>query len=221
MPVYYKHKLVHIHIPKNAGTAIESYFHSIGDMKWGPVSWFGEAAIRGRWFEFQHLTMQELRDLSKNAFEQFRSFAVVRNPYFRIISDYLWRRRIKQQNTETTIQCFDTFNDFLKEIPVNINTKWEEHIHGADKKRANTLIHVRPQHHYISDSKGKCLVGDVLKYERLSLDMTRLLKPYGISTDWVKSPVERSLKEYYNRAQLELINEIYEKDFLYYSYEML
>ncbi|MFC1852293.1 sulfotransferase family 2 domain-containing protein [candidate division CSSED10-310 bacterium] len=219
MPVFYKHKLIHIHIPKTAGTAIETYFHDIGDMKWGPISWVGEATMHGRWYELQHLSLTELRALSNAAFDDYISFAVVRNPYTRLISDYLWRRWFQYPDSAT--QFFDSFETFLKAIPKNINTNWLDHMRGADKKWANFLIHIRPQYQYVSDSEGHCLVDEILKFERLHVDLARLLKRYGLSTNWIKSPQIRDLKEYYNRAQLDLVNEIYAKDFTDYSYYRL
>jgi hypothetical protein len=220
MPVFHKHKLIHIHIPKTAGTAIETYFHDIGDMEWGPVSWFGDANQHGRWYEFQHLSLHELRTLAKAAFEGYMSFAVVRDPYTRMISDYLWRCRIQHQYPDSAIQFFDSFETFLQAIPKDINTNWLDHMLGADKKRANFLIHIRPQYQYVADSEGNCLVHGILKFERLHLDMARLLKRYGLSAKTIKSPQIRDIKEYYNRAQLDLVNEIYVKDFQYYSYAM-
>jgi hypothetical protein len=221
MPVYHKHKLIHIHIPKTAGTAIETYFNEIGDMKWSPESWVGQANKHGRWYEFQHLSLQELRILANDAFDGYMSFAVVRNPYTRMISDYLWRRWIQHQYPNSATRFFDSFETFLNAIPKNINTNLWSHVLGADKKKANFVIHIRPQYQYVSDSDGNCLVDEILKFERLHLDMAQLLKRYGLSTNRIKSPQIKDLKEYYNRARLDLVNEIYAKDFAYYSYEML
>jgi len=95
MPVYHKHKLIHIHIPKTAGTAIEGFFHRIGDMQWGRESWVGQEKKNGRWYEYQHLSMQELRSLAGSPFPDHASFAVVRDPYTRLVSDYAWREWIQ------------------------------------------------------------------------------------------------------------------------------
>lgn len=53
-------KPVFIHISKNAGTAIQRLFHRIGDMVWGPESWLGRERIDGRWYDYQHLSLQDL-----------------------------------------------------------------------------------------------------------------------------------------------------------------
>ncbi len=221
MPIHYKHKLVHVHIPKTAGTAIETYFHDIGDMKWSPVSWIGQANMHGRWYEFQHLTLQELQTLADMRFNEYSSFAVVRNPYTRLISDYLWRCSIQKQHPNSETQFFDSFETFLKAIPRNINTNWEDHIFGASKKWANFLIHVRPQYQYIADQHGNCQIDEILKFECLHSDMARFLKRYGLSTNRIRTPQTKDLKAYYTRRQLDLVNGIYAKDFKYYGYATL
>lgn len=218
MPVYRKHKLIHIHIPKTAGTAIERYFHEIGDMEWNTISWFGQVKTQGRWYELQHLSLLELRTLANTAFDGYRSFAVVRDPYTRLISDYLWRRWIQQQYPNSATQFFDSFETFIEAIPTDLNTNWVNHIHDADKKQANFLIHIRPQYQYIADSEGNFLIDDILNFEHLHRDLARLLERYGLSTDRMTSPPIRGLEEYYTPATLDRVNEIYAKDFQYYSY---
>ena len=134
-----------------------------------------------------------------------------------MISDYLWRHRLRQQYPNSATRFFVSFDSFLKAIPKDINTHWSDHIRGADKACANFLIHIRPQYQYISDSKGDCMVDDILKFEHLQVDMAQLLKRYGLHTDKFKSPQLRSIKDYYNRWRLDLVNEIFEKDFSYYE----
>ncbi|MGD8414286.1 MAG: sulfotransferase family 2 domain-containing protein [Candidatus Latescibacterota bacterium] len=211
MPVYHRHKLIHIHIPKTAGTAIEQFFHDIGDMEWGPLSWVGQERRGRRWFEFQHLTYQELKSFTASEYDAFTSFAVVRNPYLRCVSDYLWHRAPPRRT-------FDSLDAFLDSIPRDLETSWEDHIWGADQQTANVLIHTRPQHHYIFDPSGNCLVHHILRFESLEADMTRFLAPYGLSASFIKPRSARPIEQYLERAQLDLINEIYAVDFDRLSY---
>ncbi len=213
MPVYYKHKLVHIHIPKTAGTAIERFFHRIGDMVWGPKSWLGQERRDGRWYEYQHLSIQELRRLAGSDFPGFTSFAVVRDPYTRLISDFVWRARIKERYPDSPTQFFDSLDDFLSAIPADINTRWPDHIYGADQKWANFLIHIRPQYQFVFDDDGNRLVDAILRYENLREDLAAFLKPFGLRAENVRSPVMRNASEYFTSKQIERIEEIYAKDF--------
>ena len=220
MPVYHKHKLIHIHIPKTAGTAIEEYFYGIGDMKWSPESWVGQEKKNGRWYEYQHLSVQELQSLTNSTFEGYTSFAVARNPYSRMVSDYVWRQSIQKRYPDSPTQFFDSFDTFLRAIPKDINTHWDDHIRGTDKKWANFLIHIRPQYQYILGPGGNRLVDEILKFEHLDTGMARLLNRYGLHTNPIRLPPTGDFKEHYTHARLELINEIYAQDFEHYCYEM-
>ena len=112
MPVYNEHGLIHVHIPKTGGTAIEEYFESIGAFKWTSEFWVGQERRNGRWYEYQHLSMRELRSLTGSTFETFDSFAVVRSPYARLVADYIWRRR-RQRGPHGAVRVFDSFDAFL------------------------------------------------------------------------------------------------------------
>ena len=100
MPVYRTNELLHLHVPKTGGTAIERYFDSVDDMVWGLPSWFGQQQRDGRWYEFQHLTLTELRGFVGDEFAGFESFAVVRDPYARLVSEFLWRQTIIEHNPD-------------------------------------------------------------------------------------------------------------------------
>jgi len=213
MPVYHTHELVHIHIPKTAGTPIEEFFHRIGDMQWGPKSWVGQERRDGRWYEFQHLSYQELTSFTGSQYETFRSLAVVRNPYLRLLSDYFWHQAPPRQ-------AFESLDAFLRSIPRDMNTRWEEHIAGADQAAANLLIHVRPQYQYVDDIDGSRLVDEILRFETLDRDMARFMKRYDLDGAFIEPPPVRRTEHYFDRAQLNLVNEIYAVDFERFDYAM-
>jgi len=221
MPVYPAHKLIHIHIPKTGGTAIETYFHQIGDLQWNPEFWVGQQRKNDRWYEYQHLSMQELRSLASSTLDAYDSFTVVRNPYARMISDYVWRQHIRARYPESATQFFDSFDAFLGAVPTDMDGCWSDHIRNVDQRWANFLIHVRPQHQYIFDTEGNCLVEHMLRFEHLARDMNRLLRRYGSSTTALQTPRERDIAAYYDRRLLDLVNLIYAKDFECFCYEKL
>lgn len=221
MPVYRKNKLIHIHIPKTGGTAIESFFHSIGDMEWGRESWLGQERIRGRWYEFQHLTMSEFRSFTGGRFDQFSSFAVIRNPYSRLVSEFLWRSNQIQQRSDPMLIPFESFPEFIWAIPREMDSGWNRRVQGLNSRETNFLIHVRPQHHYVLDRKAAPLVGDVLKFEQLESDFSRLLERHGLRADGICDGREAALEAYFDRELLDYVNEIYAEDFRLGRYEMV
>lgn len=218
MPVYRNNELLHIHIPKTGGTAIERYFHSIGDMVWGLPSWFGQQQRDRRWYEFQHLTLTELRGFVGDEFAGFGSFAVVRDPYARLVSEFLWRQRIVAHNPESFLRGFDSFDAFLDAIPDDIDAAWNDHVAGATKSETNFLIHVRPQHHYVGDTHGRIDADHIVQFEQLPDDLAPILEPLGLSTASFQRTHERNVAPYFGPAQLDRVAALYAPDFELFSY---
>ncbi len=213
MPVYAAHELVHIHIPKTGGTAIRQCFEE--------AEFCGHDYKDGRWYEHGHLSMGELRGLSGSTWDAYESFTVVRNPYARTLSDYLWRERIRVRYPGSATQFFDSFETFVRAIPRDMGTRWPDHIQGADQRGANLLIHVRPQHQYVIDEEGQCLVNHVFRFEHLPRDVNALLARHHASGATLRAPRERDLAAYYDRTLLDLVNGIYAEDFERFSYERM
>lgn len=222
MPVYRRHRLVHIHIPKTAGTAVERLFHQLDDLVWGPASWLGEVERDGRWYEYQHLTNREFRALSGSEFDDFARFAIVRDPYQRLISDHLWRRGIKQGNPDAFLTAFDTFDDFVAAIPTDIDEGWDDLIAGAERALANLLIHVRPQYHFLQAADGR--VDDsieVVPFEGLPGSLEEVLARWGVENHVLRKTRAHRLEEHFTPETLEIVNERYREDFVQLGYPML
>ncbi len=221
MPVYNKHKLIHIHIPKTGGTAIEELFHELGDMVWGPESWVGQEHRNGRWYEYQHLSIAELRELSNSEYENHHAFAVVRNPYGRLVSDYNWRLWISRAHPKAPVLAFDSFEAFIRAIPEDINANWSRHMSDADQSTANFLIHVRPQHQYVVDTDGRDVVRSIVRYENIEIGIKEIFDRFRIINTKIRNPVRRNFVALYDRRMLDTVNELYEKDFEIFGYELL
>ena len=221
MPVYKKHKLVHIHIPKTAGTILGKYFDTQGDMSWGQDCWVGEVVRDEVCYEYQHLTMSELMDFSAGEFKWFHSFAVIRNPYTRLISDFYWRSNISELYPDSGIRKMNSFKAFVHSVPVNINTSWTDLIRDKTRGQANLLIHVRPQYQFVMDENGQRLVDEFLSFEKLGPDFARLLARFNQSTEIIKPPRLKTVTDYFDRETLDRVNQIYRRDFDLGGYEML
>ena len=222
MPIYHHHRLVHIHIPKTGGTAVSRLFDQRGDMQRNPHGLYGERFSHNRWFEFQHLTAGEIRTQTDRNFTGYDWFALVRDPYQRLISDYRWRTSIAAAYPDSPIEAYDSFDAFIAAIPSDLEHQWHIHIEGADKTRANLLIHTRPQYHFLADTD---IVTDtsitILRFEDLPGSISPFLSDRGIKSHELRRPKNHPVAEYYTTHTISRVNDIYARDFEMLSYPMI
>ena len=72
-----KHKTIFIHIPKNAGTAVETYF--------------GNSSFRIQ--PNKHDNIHEIKKRFYNVYKNYKKFAIIRNPYDRTVSWYFYLKK--------------------------------------------------------------------------------------------------------------------------------
>jgi hypothetical protein len=108
MPFYKNQdkELLHIHIPKTGGTSITSTL-----VKQGVNVSFMQKASHPKYGGVppQHMSIENIKkffDLTK-----VKSFAVIRDPWHRTVSEFVWRTRSNN---------FDILNEWLKNILKNI-----------------------------------------------------------------------------------------------------
>jgi hypothetical protein len=214
---------VFIHIPKVAGQSIESVFLERAGLTWqereqmllkhNTNTKYGPPRLA-------HLTALEyveLDYLSQAEFDNAFSFAFVRNPWDRLVSEYLYRQ----------YSC--SFNDFLfKFFP---QEKDDDYVKGRDLYR-----HVIPQVDFLCDKEGKILVDFVGKFENVVEDFAKVsIKITGkslslphrnkSSQDKLKklvsfSKVKKShYSEYYDVQSKAFVADKYRQDIELFNYE--
>jgi hypothetical protein len=71
MPIFHQNKTIFIHIPKTGGTSITKKFN--GEIE-----------------NFKHNDFLYYKKILKNDFEKYKIFSIVRNPFERILSYFIW-----------------------------------------------------------------------------------------------------------------------------------
>ena len=72
-----EHKTIFVHIPKNAGTSIETYFAN-GSVRIQPS---------------KHADIYEIKRKFKNSYNNYKKFTIIRNPYDKMVSWYFYLKR--------------------------------------------------------------------------------------------------------------------------------
>lgn len=221
MPVFSRSKLIHVHIPKTAGTFIERSLREREEVEFWSSSQRSPQYANNRWYEFQHLTLSELSKFAKNKLVGYQSFAVLRNPYERLVSEFQWRWNLLESGLNIDGVFFKSFDDLIDAIPLDINLNWDYHISQANRRFSNFLIHIRPQKDYVCNVDGSIGVDQLVRHETINPDLNKFLLPLDIEIPNIRNPREAKHPAYFHKRIVNLVNEIYEADFTLGGYTML
>ena len=212
-------KFIFIHIPKCAGTSIESAITKYTE----PNSFGYDKRIGGH---VQHSVCRELVDLnllSEIECKDYFKFTIVRNPWDRCVSEYIWRIKrygnfvngpINVNNgishpkyTKEWVRENVSFEDFLTR-----NFPWEE---------LSFQQHMKPQIEYCYDCEGNEL-NYIGRFENLKNDFGHICEvgigenlslPHKFKTN------HTHYTDYYNKRTIDIVGGMYDEDIKFLGYE--
>ena len=160
-----EYQCLFVHVPKTAGQSVEQFFMDRLGLDWDrdrAAVMLGDNPDRDRGTEkLAHLSAAEyVADgfVSADEFARLFKFSFVRNPYERIVSEYLYRNYFAHRS----------FRDFvLHKLP---QPGW-----GDDYR------HVMPQYDMLHDGEGRLLVDFVGRFENLRQDFAEVCARLGIT----------------------------------------
>lgn len=189
---------VFVQIPKTGGTSIADLLsHNPMPRGWDVV------AKKYR----QHFTIPELIENKCLTIEQsdfYFKFAFVRNPWDRLVSEYMYRKRVHSGKA---------FHISLKEMLI---TKWT-----TRQRHLSIKQHIRPQYEYVYDNDVQC-VDFVGRFENLQEDFNIICDKIGIPRQQLphKNITEhKHYTEYYDEETKSIVAKKYRKDIEYFGYE--
>jgi len=220
-------KLEFIHITKTAGTSIEQMAAGAG-IAWGACKFFIYPHCRGlkpinhgkysKWECYNseirpwHCPPMKFR-LGINLYRDLKTFAIVRNPYDRIISEYYWKRmeadRVSLENANNETDFNTWINEALDEISKN-----GFYYDG----------HCIPMHNF-THYKGKKIVDHILGLENLTTELPTLMKMYNLNLKLPRSNVRNKGARLgvtnMTNDSIRKINEWAQLDFHLFGYKMI
>jgi hypothetical protein len=185
MPISHKDKLVFIHIPKNGGTSITEYFNM---------------ADKG------HHNINYYNKKYKNIIGDYQSFAVIRNPWDRVVSNYnyaIMENSYYHSKDGRAIYGIHPDYELLKDKTLTECIKLLERDPHLFKHQGWL-----PQSNWICDN-GKILVDQVIKYNNINTHFKML----GHDIPKLNQSEKTHLNDNLNIDNLiQVVKRIYQKD---------
>lgn len=208
MPVSHEKKSIFVHIPKCAGSSIESVLGMHGDIDYiGLKPYLNQELNKDTLFGkgARHYTVMQLKDfLSGYVFDTYFKFSIVRNPWDRFVSHVAWSKGIWDERNVLTKSDVDIALENLKRT--------------NDENLNNHLQH---QWKYLCDDSGNILCDYVGKFENLAHDWSIVSKKLGVESTLPKRMV--SHREHYSKylddEQADFLANFYKQDITLFEYE--
>lgn len=215
------HGFLFVHVPKTAGTALMQALEPFSTnpkrtlvgsvLRRLPIVEAPEKAyLRGHEPAFRMRAK-----LSPQVFDRFFRFAVVRNPYDHAVSHYEFMKQFRIERLAARVRkmSFVEFLRFRMKRPF-----WTDTI----------FAHQPEQSWFVADHDNRLLVNRILYYETLQSDFERLAADLRLGevtlrkVNPTKTKAETrsfaSYADYYDAESLELVRQIYARDFGNFGY---
>ena len=210
---------VFIHIPKNAGMTIRR-----SDVLRDKIIWAGPQVHKspiyttevkahmdsiGDHHGFEHARW---RDLNPNIVNPHGSFAVIRNPFDRVVSRYFFAKKVieVEKKEPANKHKIDSFEQFLEERFEwgNVNYMWHRAIRGW-----------YPAYDYVTDKEGN-IKPDIIRFENLNEDLCSYFNiPKMTEARNVTALNPGTYKDLYTDKTIQIVADWYAKDIETFGYD--
>ena len=216
MPISHSLQAIFVHIPKTAGTSVEAALGMHGDKTdIGIRPYFNQTPDAEHLYggNLQHMTAARLRTVLQDdvRFKRYFKFAVVRNPWERLVSTCAWSDQKWVRGIELASAEFDRL---VRELYAAFR---------AAQASSRPLVlppHLELQVSYVRDERRQSMLDFTARYENLAADWEHIRARLGVNA---ALPVRmrshhRPYQEYYNEETRSMVAEIYAEDARAFEY---
>lgn len=167
--ICHKKKIIFIHIPKCAGSSVKNFYFGGHSLKWNVPNYdvlYGWCPKRK--IHMQHATTKQLLEtnlISEEDWNDYFKFTIVRNPWDRAYSDYMWI--MKNSKIQGSFKNYIQKSGSFREILSNQNTM----MYRGD--------HLIPQTDFFS-FEGISKLDFVCRFETLMADLEVIKHKLGV-----------------------------------------
>ena len=129
--ISHEHKFIFVHIPKCGGTSIEKIFNI--DAFYGDESTFTGWDDQGKFWR-THASIDRIHNQTLGQFKEYFSFAFVRNPWDKCVSEWLWlsSRESRLKDKVCTLKDYLLITNEFEDIASSLE-KWGRSDHFASQ----------------------------------------------------------------------------------------
>ena len=187
------YRCIFIHIPKTAGTSVARALFNT---------------------ESRHIPCVEYEKANPKKFRRYFKFAIVRNPWDRLLSAYRYLRRGGMNRAdrawaETHLASYQSFEQFVHE--------W------VNETNVGAWVHFRPQVDFITDANGNMAMDYLGRMERLDADFEVICREIGLSV--LLPRLNEGAKDHYSKAysseMIEIVGNSYRRDIRLLNYSFM
>jgi hypothetical protein len=218
MIISHKHKYVHIHIPKTAGSSISAAIPGKHRDIVGKVdsTYYKDPLL----YWLTPLQHWKYRDVETYLWEEgeditdYFTFTFVRNPWARAVSHYFYALQVNPGEGRTKAGVYQiiekecpTFRDFCIKAQNHSLTK----VYGGDQ-----------QLNFIQNSKGTVAIDFIGKVENIDQDWKAICKKTNIwpgNLQVKNSSKHEHYTQYYDEETKEIIRKLFQADIEYFNYK--
>ena len=201
-------KIIFIHIPKTGGTSIEDIIWGTNRKQRSPEQlWMGIVGPGRNKYQtggLQHLLAAQVRrEVGADLFGACFKFAVVRNPWDKAVSQYVYMKQRRDLRRRIGINRFSSFKTYLSRLHRFDHVQW------------------MPQWRFLLDENGEMLMDFIGRFEDFEADVRNALAQVNIPCNTL--PHEKKGKRdhyarYYDQESREMVAHIYAKDIELFGY---
>jgi hypothetical protein len=172
MRISHKYKFIFLAYPRTASGTIRKLLDPYSEIKSVNLS---QSSIKSPFHDhISAVSLKNIFDQRDWAWDEYQRFCVVRNPWDRMYSLFLWRKSREGKWLKHYSPKINLANIIFSKLPERIAFPFFIMSRFPKKGSAKTL------HSFISDFDEKILVNKVLKFENLAVELPHYLSSIGI-----------------------------------------
>jgi len=197
-----RYNFIYIHIPKTGGSSINHSLKNYHDEKAGSLYYKKK---------YSHQTVLDLERIFGKNYDQYYSFAFVRNPWDRLVSWYMYLREHMADRLRFYFEnMFPDFKAYLKFLE-----KYTQFFDANEYEFYDAPYNIPfPQSQFISGGDGNIHVDYIGRFEKLSDDFLSVCNTLGIQSHLRHDnrSKHRDYRAYYDSKSIDIVKDLFRKE---------